>query len=252
MPDEEGLVVLHLSLSTPGGVGLHKNFTTFRIETNEQNGWTKSGQQYRYAFSPWSFVLQSWSSKQWDVLNGLKENGAGYGHFTYELNIPDDITEKEIKGIIFKVEVSAKKLLGKDLDESGEMGGDYMRGKGTFDPGRNPNAYPMTDEVKSLSLVRVIINGNMIKEFFLPDDPADHRGVLSWHAQLKDGKLREAGSYGYLLESAIPDEMVKEILKSKKIKITLEVPASYPGGLAVYGKDFGRYPLDPTLIFLAK
>lgn len=252
LPSEEGLAVLNFSLNTPGGVGLNKNFTTFRIKSGDENGWTQSGQLYRYAFHPGSFVSQSWSSKQWDVLNGLKENGAGYGHFNYEIDIPDDVSKKEIRGIVFKVEVSAKELLGKDRDTSGELSGDYMRGKGTFDPGRNPNAYPMTDEKKLPSLVRILINGQMVKEYFLPDDPADHRGILSWHAQLKDGRLRDAGSYGYLVETAIPDDLVNEILKNKKISITMEVPPSYPGGLAIYSKDFGRYPLDPTLLFLTK
>ncbi len=252
MPAEDGLAILHFALSTPGGVGIHKNFTTFRIVSGEKNGWTQSGQQYRYAFKPGSFINQNWSIKQWDVMDGKKINGTGYGHFTYGIDIPEELTTREIKGIVFKMEVGAKKLFGKDRDDAGEMGGDYMRGKGTFDPSRNPNAYSMTDEEKFPSLVRVYINGVMIKEMFLPDDPADHRGVLSWHAQLKDGKLREAGSYGYLLEVAFPDELVKEILKNKKIEINLEVPASYPGGLAIYGKDFGRYPIDPLLLFLTQ
>jgi hypothetical protein len=252
MPPEDGLAVLYLSMNTPGGVGINKNFSTFRIKTGEGNGWTEHPQQYRIAFKPGSFVEQTWSVKQWDVMDGLKINGTGYGHFTYEMDIPEELTRKEIKGIVFKAEIAAKKLFGKDRDDAGALGGDYMLGKGTFDPSRNPNAYPMTDEEKFPSLVRLYVDGDMIKEMFLPDDPADHRGVLSWHAQLKDGNLREAGSYGYLLEASVPDDIVKEILKNRKIKITLEVPASYPGGLAIYGKDFGRYPMDPTLLFLTR
>ncbi len=31
--------------------------------------------------------------------------------------------------------------------------------------------------------------------------------------------------------------------------IRLEVDAALPGGLAIYGERFGRYPLDPTLVF---
>jgi len=250
MPAEDGLAVLYFTLSTPGGVEIHKNFTTFRITGPEANGWRPGGGQYRLAFSPEVYTEQNWSRKKWEVLDGLKINGTGYGYFTYEIEIPEDIKPQEIRGIVLKMEVAAKKLLGKDRDDAREMGGDYMRGKGTFDPSRNPNAYPMTDEEKFPSLIRVYVDGNMIKEMFLPDDPADHRGILSWHAQLKDGKLREAGSYGYLLEAAIPDDLVKKVLETNRIKITLEVPASYPGGLAIYGKDFGRYPFDPTLLFI--
>jgi hypothetical protein len=252
MPEEEGLAVLNLVLSTDGGVKMHKNFTTFRIRDPENKDIIRSGNHFRITFPPASFSSQDWSLKHWDVLDGLKVNGAGYGHFTYELDIPEEIASSDISSIILKLEVSAKKLHGKDREDAGELGGDYMRGKGTFDPSRNPNAYPMTDEKTFSSLLRMYVNGQIVDEFYLPDDPADHRGVLSWHAQLKDRKLREAGSYGYLLETVIPDSLLHESLKDRKLKIRFEVPASYAGGMAIYGKDFGRYPLDPTLIFLLK
>jgi hypothetical protein len=250
MPDEPGLAVLYFSLDVPGGVGIHKNFTTFRIRDNEWN--SMSGKIFRHTFKPGSFASANWTLKQWDVLDGLKVNGAGSGAYTFRVDIPEEITAKEIKGIIFKFEASAKQLFGKDMENAGELSGDYMRGKGTFDPSRNPNAYPMTDESKFPSLVRVFINDEMVNEEFLQDDPADHRGILSWHAQPEDGKLREAGSYGYLIETVVPDDLVRKIMKDKRIEITLEVPPSYPGGLAIYGKDFGRYPLDPTLLFISE
>jgi hypothetical protein len=252
MPEEEGLAVLHLSLNTEGGFKIHKNFTTFSIRDSKDNLIPTSGKQYIYSFPPGSFVSQNWSLKQWNVMDGLKVNGAGYGYFSYEVNIPDEIAAASINSILFKVEVSSKKLLGKDREDADDLSGDYMRGKGTFDPGRNPNAYPMTDEERFPSLLRIFINGKAVDEFYIPDDPADHRGVLSWHAQPKDKKLHEAGSYGYLLETSVPKDLVQKIETDRKIKITLEVPASYPGGIAIYGRDFGRYPLDPTLLFLLK
>jgi hypothetical protein len=85
--------------------------------------------------------------------------------------------------------------------------------------------------------------------YTLPDDPADHRGILSWHAQLKDKKLREAGSYGYLVQAVLPPEAIATAAKTKELVLRFEVDASLPGGLAIYGERFGRYPLDPTLIF---
>ena len=36
---------------------------------------------------------------------------------------------------------------------------------------------------------------------------------------------------------------------SKHMTIRFTVPEETPGGLALYGKEFGRYPLDPTLVF---
>ena len=34
--------------------------------------------------------------------------------------------------------------------------------------------------------------------------------------------------------------------------VRLEVDEALPGGLAVYGARFGRYPLDPTVVFVRK
>ena len=37
-----------------------------------------------------------------------------------------------------------------------------------------------------------------------------------------------------------------------KILVRLEVDDALPGGLAIYGERFGRYPLDPSVIFAIK
>ena len=87
---------------------------------------------------------------------------------------------------------------------------------------------------------------------YLPNDPADHRGILSWHAQKRDKTLHEAGSYGYLLSAAVPARALQAAADAKTIVIRFEVDSSLPGGLALYGERFGRYPLDPTLVFLLK
>ena len=44
-------------------------------------------------------------------------------------------------------------------------------------------------------------------------------------------------------------DLLSRILRDKKCKLRIEVPEILPGGVAIYGKDFGRFPLDPTLIF---
>ena len=40
--------------------------------------------------------------------------------------------------------------------------------------------------------------------------------------------------------------------RSGEFVVRLEVSDSLPGGLAVYGAHFGRYPVDPTIIFELK
>ena len=114
-------------------------------------------------------------------------------------------------------------------------------------PSLNPNAYPMTDETLFPSKIKVSIDGQQALVANLKDDAADHRGVLSWHNQLKDKKLREAGSYGELIK--VP---VKKSIWSKKKKIKLRIETVGEGGLALYGKDFGQYPLDINWVLESK
>jgi hypothetical protein len=90
------------------------------------------------------------------------------------------------------------------------------------------------------------VNGETALTTSLPDDPADHRGVLSWHHQLKDKKLREPGSYGYLTKVPVSKTQIKNAVKEGKLVI--QIKSVGDGGVAVYGKSFGRYPLDPSLV----
>src|SRR5438552_2766339 len=86
----------------------------------------------------------------------------------------------------------------------------------------------------------------------LDDDPADHRGILSWHYQKRDRRLREAGSYGTLLRVTVPRDALERAAALGQLVIRLEVDAALPGGLAIYGRRFGRYPLDPTVVFVPR
>jgi hypothetical protein len=245
MPDKPGLAILRLTLEDASGKALHHNFVAFVVEgENKIDAKTAT-----VPFSPSSFTAAEWSQKQWNVLDGLKVNGAGSGYFEYKVQIPENVDIASLKSISLVLEASAKQLFGKDRGNQ-KMEGDYMRGKGTFDNSLNPNSYPMTDDKKSPSLVRIRVNGNVTGTYFLEDDPADHRGILSWYSQPRNNKLNEAGSYGYLINSSIPLNTLDA--GSRTLTIRFEVDQSMPGGLAIYGAKFGRYPLDPTVVFNMK
>jgi len=113
-------------------------------------------------------------------------------------------------------------------------------------PSSNPNSYPMTDETMFPSKVSIWVNGQKTLTTTLVDDPADHRGILSWHHQPQDGKLREAGSYGYLVRVPINKRILKNAVKNGKL--TIKIMSEEEGGVAIYGKEFGRYPFDPSLV----
>jgi hypothetical protein len=256
MPDKPALAVLSLALEDGSGNILHRNFTTYLVSNGESSRQetiaTNSGKIKVVRFAPNSFSKSEWSVKQWNVLDGLKVNGAGAGYFEYSLPWPAGLNVDDIAEADFRVEVSAKQLFGKDKEGARKQGGDFMRGKGTHDPSSNPNSYPMTDETRYPSAVRIRVAGRVLGAFDLKDDPADHRGILSWYSQKRDRRLHEAGSYGYLVNAHIPKSVLQEAAAKKEIVLRLEVDEALPGGLAIYGERFGRYPLDPTLAFVLK
>ena len=96
------------------------------------------------------------------------------------------------------------------------------------------------------------VNGEVAGRYELADDPADHRGILSWFSQKRDRRLREAGSYGELLRVPIPPAALAKAAAAGEVIVRLEVDDALPGGLAIYGKRFGRYPVDPTVVFVLR
>ena len=242
MPQEKGLYILRITLKNEKQEVLHRNFTCLRV--NEGKDVVKED-EVLVPFAPASFTAQQWSDKQTAVYDGLKENGFGHGYFEYEVVLPEGSDLSKLSSARLVFEASAKEWFGKDR-EGNEIAGDYMLGKGTFDHCKSLNSYAMTDNVLWPSKLEVTVNGKKVATLDLKDDPADHRGILSWASQTPERWMREAGSYGYLFDVEVP---VSALVKDAPQIIRFTVPESEPqGGLALYGKDFGRYPLDPTLI----
>ena len=255
IPEKEGLAILSVITEDLSGNILHRNFTTFLIGeeiSKRYESITYNEKKINLVrFAPSSFKSQKWTQKQWNVFDGLKVNGAGSGYFEYEINIPEGVNAENTESMTFIAEVSSKQLFGKDKKDARLPEGDYMLGKGTNDPGQNPNSYMMTDTYKHKSSVRITVEGVSAGTFILDDDPADHRGILSWYSQPQNRQLNEAGSYGYLIKASVPKQALLNAA-DRKLTIRLEVDESVAGGLAIYGEKFGRYPVDPTILFLMK
>jgi hypothetical protein len=249
MPGYSCLAILRTYVKDKTGTIHHRNFTTFYVNGKTP---TLKGTVRVVSVDPADFSKSKWSQKQWNVLDGLKVNGAGHGYFEYSIPVPKKLDADSVETAVLRLEASAKQLFGKDKEGATLPDDNYMTGGGAHDPSLNPNAYPMTDEDKTPSQIRIVINDVSVGSFILPDDPADHRGVLSWFSQKRDKRLREAGSYGYLISASIPKGVVKEAISDGNMKIRIEVDSSLPGGVAIYGKRFGRYPLDPSVIFTLK
>ena len=254
MPNESAVAVLATRLMDRSGSVLQRNFTTFIVQGDQGILDTLAdGRRVRVARIPATSIADGrWSLKQWTVLGDRKLNGAGAGFFEYRLPWPSGLRVEDINGATFLIEVSAKRFNGKDRDTTSADNGDYMRGGGLHDRSRNPNSYPMTSATPFPSAVTVCTREQFAGRYELADDPADSRGILSWQAQPYDGHLHEAGSYGQLLRVAVPTDALARAAETGELRIRLEVDEALPGGLAIYGARFGRYPLDPTVLFVLK
>ena len=244
IPGYKGLYVLQMVLKNAKGEALHHNFTTFKVD----NG--KDADGILVPFAPASYTASEWSADKAEVLGGLKVNGFGNGWFEYTVELPKGIDPAKVASAKLVFEAGAKQKFGKDVKDGTSSDGDYMRGGGTFDRCKTRNAYAITDNELWPSKVSVSVNGKDAGSFDLADDPADQRGLLSWASQPNEKFLYEGGSYGQLLNADIPAEAIAQTLK-----IRFTVPADVndgKGGLAIYGKDFGRYPLDPTIVLTLK
>ena len=257
MPNTKGLAILKLFLKDKSGNIIHRNFMHFEIE-----GETKIPDVKILSKLPSEYSHQQWESKQWDVFDGKKVNGTGKGSITYTFELPDDLNTSKIKEVFFIAELSAKQLFIKDLtDEEKEARGLDLNYRKY--PDSNPNAYPMSDETMFPSEISIFINDKKISAATLPDDPADHRGVLSWHHQVigeptKDqtdlsnwhytlmGRLNEAGSYGYLTKVKISKAILKKAFQNDR-RLAVKIATKGNGGLAIYGDSFGRYPINPSI-----
>ena len=239
LPDVSGLAILRLKVLDKAGKVLHRNFMHVVIDTEKKSPNTKV-----FSVSPKAFTAAEWSRKQWNVREGRKVNGAGKGYFEYSIDIPKSTQARKAKSGYLLIELSAKELFVKDQEEF-NRNQDYMKGSRVF-PSANPNAYPMSDETMFPSRFRISVDGKKMYEGTLEDDPADHRGILSWHSQLNDRKLREAGSYGYKVKIPLKRGMIRKAAKAGKL--TFRIETRDEGGIAVYGKEFGRYPWDPSLV----
>ena len=248
LPEEKSLNTLILKLEDGNGHVLHQNFVSLIVEQGKINVTPK---QVLLTVPVDKISKAEWSKKQWSGVLGNKVNGAGSGYFEYNFDWAK-LPLESIDQVSFFVEASSKPMLGKDRPNSGPMNGDYMLGKGTFDPSKNPNAYPQTDSKKNPSVVQILSNGQFAASFDLEDDPADHQGVLSWFYQAKNHKLDEPGTYGYWVQCTLPRSSLEVANATGKLTIRLVVPEGYPNGLSLYGAKSGRYINEPSILILRK
>ncbi|MGK9250541.1 glycoside hydrolase family 2 protein [Paenibacillus humicus] len=240
MPQRDALAILSLRLVDGQGKVVTRNFTAFDVRSGQPGG------EYGADGGTLSIPVGSFSehsfAHQWEAIGGHKQNGGKEGSFVFEAVLPDAGEQALITDVDIWFEASSKRLLARNYGVDKEQRTDinYMHGD-SADSEWNRNTYPMTGEHKHESRVEVLIDGERAASFVLPDDPADARGILSWHYQPAANKLNEAGSYGYLCRASLPPSLTAKLDTTRRFK--LELRAS-EGGLALYGRNAGRYPVD--------
>jgi hypothetical protein len=256
LPMETSVMIFAVTLKDGEGNILQHNFVPFRVEGKSPSD------VIIVSRPPSAFADAKWSIRQFAPQQGRKVWGMGSGFFEYEFTFPRSIDTGRIASVEFRAELSARYPQEKYLEEgvAEGIGMTVVSNKGTT-PGYGKNSYPQTDQKPYSSMVVIYVNGKKSSETILPDDPADHRGLLSWMNQepgwawgSKDRSKRwlldEAGSYGYLVKVPLSKDDIKKAVETGKIVIRLQVDevGSSQGGLSVYGKESGQFPLDPSII----
>ncbi len=256
LPSETSVMIFAVILKDGEGNVLQHNFVPFRVEGKNPTD------VIIISRPPSGFADAKWSIRQYAPQQGKKVWGMGSGFFEYEFAFPRGIDTNRISSVEFRAELSARYPQEKYLEEgvAEGIGMTVVTDKGTT-PGYGKNSYPQTDQKTFSSKVIISVNGKKSSETLLPDDPADHRGLLSWMNQepgwawgSKDHSKRwlldEAGSYGYLVKVPLTGADIKKAVETGKIIVRLQVDevGSSQGGLSVYGKESGQFPLDPSII----
>ncbi|WP_244908308.1 glycoside hydrolase family 2 protein [Paenibacillus campinasensis] len=239
MPQQDAVAVLGVRLLDAEGRVVTRNFITFDVRGAQDGDTDAEGTTIRIPvgdFREHSFEYM------WDALQGAKVNGGGEGRFVYDVQLPGQEEMPFIRDIEVLFEAGAKHLLARNIE--GERlnpdGTDYMHGA-SANVEYNPSTYYMTDEEMHSSRVSVWVDGEQVGQFVLMDDPADSRGVLSWHYQPVHNRLEEAGSYGYLCRAQVPGRLAASLNHKRSFQLELRAEE---GGISLYGRNAGRYPLD--------
>ncbi|MBB3153011.1 hypothetical protein FHS16_003070 [Paenibacillus endophyticus] len=240
MPDQDAVSVLAVRLMTANGIIITRNFVTFDVRSQAANGkYTAEG---RIISIPAAGYAESTFPISWNALQDNKANGGGAGRFTYQVELPSVSEQSAIYDIELAFEASSKRLLKRNVEGSIEKQHDISYMHGALDePEFNPNTYYMTDSERHEAKLSILIDDELVETFILRDNPADSRGALSWHYQAVNNKLEEAGSYGYLCKVTLPSTVTAKLNASRSFKLVL---AADEGGLALYGRNAGRYPID--------
>jgi radical SAM superfamily enzyme with C-terminal helix-hairpin-helix motif len=71
--------------------------------------------------------------------------------------------------------------------------------------------------------------------------PADSTGCLSWLCQDNVHRLDEAGSYGYIVNLKIDNQLLEKLPQVFDVKIEVS------DGISIFGRNSGAYPVEISI-----
>jgi hypothetical protein len=263
LPDEPGLATLLLWLEDNSGTVRARNYVNVEIFAAPASRQERTADGWRLRFEPGNYSSATWphlpapfpEAGTWGRM-GLgrldkgvetsvpppnripaswvleKVAGTGFGEIIYTVPMPADVDPGHVSGVRFLAELGARAGMGRiEWPRRGSS-----------------SHYPQTEPDRRFpSDVTISLGGIEVATVTLPDDPCDARGVLSHHNGL------DPGSYGYLVDVAVPDGAVPDLRDSLgegvlTVRVAVAPNAGHLGGLAIYGARVGAYPLGPTII----
>ncbi|MBI1390905.1 MAG: hypothetical protein GC154_20945 [bacterium] len=161
----------------------------------------------------------------------------GKAEVKYRVSLPEDVDLGKIKKAKLQFELAA--CAGGARLEPLEQQGAFT--KPDWRKRSDVTVNPQTDVGNEYpSTVQVVVNGEVVSEIDLPNDPADYNGVLS-----NIFESAPPSSYGYLHRIYVPVELLK---KDAPNEIAIRTKPGVDHGLRVFGAHSGRHPFPPTLI----
>lgn len=242
LPHVDAVAVLALRLVNPAGQVITRNFTAFDVRSGQEHGSYNHGTAHGYVSVPVARISEQTFPHYWEAIQGGKVNGGDKGSLHYAITLPAHEDKAAIEEVEIYFEASAKRLLARNIEGARVVDPtlDFMHGADATVE-YNENTYYMTDDEQHSSLIHAFVDGEQVGSFYLPDDPADSRGVLSYQYQETSKKLNEAGSYGYLCKITLPGRIAAKLDRNRSLKLELRADE---GGIALYGRNAGRYPID--------
>lgn len=232
LPDENGLATVALWLVDGEGRVRCRNYVNVEVHGEPSPVTEATPASWAVRFRPGDFVASSWDHP-WVHPTREKFSAPGAGWVEYAASLPPGVEPASLQSLSLRFEAGAR---------AGHAKIDWPSVIQGFN-------YPQTEvDRKTPTDVRVSVNGVVIGQAHLPDDPADARGVLSHHNRI------EPGSYGYLVDLAAEPAALAAIRDRLaagaplRVRFTVPGDGGLPGGLALYGERAGSLPLAITVL----